>query len=131
MSWEQIVAFAALFCTVVGGVMRMMRTAQTDKEEVIAHIDVKDKETRGQLMLAVDRSRTEFGETVKAIKQHSMDAHDRVDRLIIKHQELELYIRDNYVEVESFDKALGRVERTVDGIDEKVDKLMQRIPSRG
>lgn len=128
MSWELICSFAGIFLTVVTGVVKIMRTAQKDKEEIITQIDTKDKETRGVLMLAVDRSRTDFAESLKALRQHSQDAHERVDHMLIKHQELELYIRDNYVEIDSFEKALGRVEKTVDGIDAKVDALMQRIP---
>lgn len=130
MSWELIIAFGGLFITIIGSVMKMMRVNQKDKEELIAHIDKKDKETRGVLMLEVDKSRTQFGETVMAIRQHSNDAHERLDRMIMKHQELELYLRDNYVEVDSFEKAMSRVEKTVDGIDEKLDKLMQRFPGR-
>jgi len=46
--------------------------------------------------------------------------------LIIKHQDLELYIRDNYVEIDSFNAVLQRLEKTIDAMDGKIDELMSR-----
>lgn len=131
MSWEAIAAFCALGFTILVTLVLTMRGLAKTEENLRTYFDTKQKETTGVLMLEVDRSRTMFGETVKAARQHSEDAHERVDQLLIKHQQLELYIRDNYVEIDSFNTALGRIEKTVDGMDVKIDSLMARNNDSG
>lgn len=126
MSWEAIAAFSMLGLTIITSIVLTMRGVGKIEVNLRRYFEDKQKETNGILMLEVDRSRTMFGETVKSVRQHSEDAHERVDRLLIKHQELELYIRDNYVEITSFNTALNRIEKTVDGMDVKIDTLMTR-----
>lgn len=126
MSWEAIAAFCALGLTILVTLVLTMRGLARIEENLRTYFETKQKETTGVLMLEVDRSRTMFGETVKAARQHSEDAHERIDKLIIRHQELELYIRDNYVEIDSFNIALARIEKTIDGMDVKIDQLMTR-----
>ena len=67
-------------------------------------------------MLAVDRSRSEFGESVKAVRMHSDMAHERIEKVIIQIKDVELYIRDHYVEVDSFNKVMDRIEDAQAGI---------------
>lgn len=126
MSWEAIAAFCGLGLTILVTLVLTMRGLARIEENLRTYFETKQKETTGVLMLEVDRSRTMFGETVKAARQHSEDAHERIDKLIIRHQELELYIRDNYVEIDSFNIALARIEKTIDGMDVKIDQLMTR-----
>jgi hypothetical protein len=126
MSQEVVAAFIGLGITGVTSLILIMRGIAKIEENLRLYFEAKQKENTQVLMLEVDRSRTMFGESVKSVRQHSEDAHERVDKLMIKHQELEIYIRDNYVEVASFDKALERIEKTIDSIDEKVDTLMTR-----
>lgn len=126
MSWEAIAAFSMLGLTIITSIIFTMRGVSKIEVNLRRYFEDKQKETNGILMLEVDRSRTMFGETVKSVRQHSEDAHERIDKLLIKHQELELYIRDNYVEITSFNTALNRIEKTVDGMDVKIDTLMTR-----
>lgn len=126
MSWEAVAAFCAIGLTVLISIIVTTRKLSEIEINLREYFENKQKETNGVLMLEVDRSRTMFGETVRAVRQHSEDAHDRIDKLLIKHQELELYIRDNYVEITSFNTALSRIEKTVDGMDTKIDTLMAR-----
>ncbi len=124
MNSDTIVAFTGLGITGVTSLVFIMRGIAKIEENLRSYFDVKQKENTQVLMLEVDRSRTMFGETVKAVRQHSEDAHERIDKVVIKHQELEIYIRDHYVEITSFNKALERIEKVVDGLDEKLDKFM-------
>lgn len=124
MSGEVIAAFVGLGITGITSLVIIMRGIAKIEQSLRDEIGVKQKESTGVLMLEVDRSRTMFGESVKAVRQHSEDAHDRIDKVIMKHQELEIYIRDNYVEIDSFNVALGRIEKTIDGMDVKIDKLI-------
>lgn len=126
MTPEVIAAFCALGITAITSLVLIMRGIAKIEENLRIHIEMKQKESTGVLMLEVDRSRTMFGESVKAVRQHSEDAHERIDKAIMKHQELEIYIRDNYVEIDSFNVAVSRIEKTVDGMDLKIDKLMSR-----
>lgn len=126
MSWEAVASFCAIGLTVLISIIVTTRKLSEIEINLREYFENKQKETNGVLMLEVDRSRTMFGETVRAVRQHSEDAHDRIDKLLIKHQELELYIRDNYVEITSFNTALSRIEKTVDGMDAKIDTLMTR-----
>jgi hypothetical protein len=127
-TWQFALGVLGIMITIVGGFIKMTRKVSEVEISLLEKIEAKDKETRGQLMLAVDRSRTEFGESLKAIKQHSIDAHERIDHLHIKHQELELYIRDNFVGVPSFKDFAGRVEKFMERLDEKMTKFFSREP---
>lgn len=90
------------------------------------YFDNKDKDTRGFLMLAIDRSRTDFSETVRAVKQHSQDAHERIDAVLVDIKNVELYIRDKYVSLDYFNLTIARIEKTMDLINKKLDELIDR-----
>lgn len=124
MSLEVVASFVGLGITGITSLVIIMRGIAKIELNLRDEIGLKQKESTGVLMLEVDRSRTMFGESMRAVKQHSEDAHKRVDTMTIKHQELEIYIRDNYVEIDSFNVALGRIEKTIDGMDVKIDKLI-------
>lgn len=126
MSWEAIAAFSALGFTVITALVLTMRGLAKIEENLRLYFDAKQTETFAILRQDINASRDMFGESVKAAKEHANLAHHKHDELRSMHQELELYIRDNYVEIDSFNTALGRIERTIDGIDVKVDALMTR-----
>lgn len=126
MSWEAIAAFTMLGLTVVSSLILMMRGLAKIEFNLRTHFEEKQKETQTALRLDINASREMFGETVKAAKEHANLAHHKYDALLIRHQDLELYIRDNYVEIDSFNVALGRIEKTIDGMDQKIDTLMTR-----
>lgn len=126
MSWEAIAAFIALGITIISSVVLTMRGLARIELNLRNYFERKQEETYRVLRQDIDASRTMFGESVKAARQHSDNAHTRIDMFIIKHQDLELYIRDNYVEIDSFNAVLARLEKAIDGIDGKVDELMSR-----
>lgn len=126
MSWEAVAAFSGLGFTVITALVLTMRGLAKIEANLREYFDSKQTETYVVLRRDIDASRDMFGETVKAAKEHANLAHHKYDTLLARHQELELYIRDNYVEIDSFNSALGRLEKTVDGIDMKVDTLMAR-----
>lgn len=126
MSWEAIAAFALLGVTVITSLILTMRGLAKIESNLHEYIDGKHESNSVKLMIEVDRSRDMFGESLKAVKQHAEIAHTRVDQIIIRHQDLELYIRDKYMEIKDFDAVMVRLERTIDSMDSKIDKLMAR-----
>lgn len=126
MSWEAIAAFTALGITAITSLILMMRGLARIENNLRLYFEEKQRETQLALRQDINSSREMFGESVKAAKEHADIAHHKVDSLTIRHQELELYIRDNYVEIDSFNVALGRIEKTIDGMDQKIDTLMTR-----
>ncbi len=126
MSWEAIAAFCALGFTVLTALVLTMRGLAKIELNLRNYFDHKQIESQRTFREEINASREMFGESVKAAKEHAEIAHHRIDDLTIKHQSLELYIRDNYVETSSFNTALNRIEKTIDGMDEKIDTLMTR-----
>lgn len=126
MSWEAIAAFAALGVTIIGSVVATMRGLAKIEANLREYFEKKQTETYRVLREDIDDSRAMFGESVKAAREHADLSHHRVDALMVKHQELELYIRDNYVEIASFNAVLQRLEKTIDGMDSKIDVLMSQ-----
>jgi hypothetical protein len=126
MSPEAIAAFVALGFTIISYVVITMRGLAKIELNLRTYFEAKQVETYRMLRQDIDESRRMFGETVKASRQHSETAHTRIDMLIIKHQDLELYIRDNYVEINSFNAVLHRLEKTIDAMNGKIDELMSR-----
>jgi len=126
MSPEAIAAFVALGFTIISSVVITMRGLAKIELNLREYFEKKQTETYRVLREDIDASRDLFGESLKAVKQHSETAHTRIDMLIIKHQDLELYIRDNYVEIDSFNAVLQRLEKTIDAMDGKIDELMSR-----
>jgi hypothetical protein len=126
MSWEAIAAFVALGFTVITSVVVTMRGLAKIELNLRTYFEQKQVEIAITLRHDIDRSREMFGETVKAAREHADIAHQKIDAMLIRHQELELYVRDNYVQVNSFNAALNRLENTIDGMDLKIDKLMER-----
>lgn len=126
MSWEAIAAFLGLGFTGVTSLILIMRGLAKIEANLRGYFDERQKESQIALREDINASRSMFGESVKAAKEHADIAHRKIDALTIRHQDLELYIRDNYVEINSFNTALERIEKTIDGMDIKIDKLMTR-----
>lgn len=126
MTWEAIAAFITLGFTIITSVVLTMRGLAKIELNLRNYFEKKHEAITIQLGVKIDESRMMFGEAVKAARLHADLAHHKYENLLIKHQELELYIRDNYVEIDSFNIAVTRIERTVDGMDVKIDKLMAR-----
>lgn len=126
MSWEAIAAFAALGFTVIASVVATMRGLARIELNLRNYFETKQTETFKVLREDIDESRSMFGESVKAVREHSNLAHEKYDNILIRHQELELYIRDNYVSIPSFEATLRRIESSIDGMDKKIDGLMAR-----
>ena len=124
MSWEAIAAFCMLGLTVLTSVVLTMRGLGKIELSLRNYFEKKHEAITIQLNHKIDASREMFGEAVKAARLHADLAHQKYESLLIRHQELELYIRDNYVEIDSFQIALSRLEKTIDAMDAKIDVLM-------
>lgn len=126
MAWEAIVSFIALGITIISSVVMTMRGLAKIEANLRAYFDKRQQETYASLKADINSSRDMFGETIKAAREHAELAHKRVDQVIISHQKLELYIRDNFIEIGSFNTAVARIEKTIDSILHKVEKLVER-----
>lgn len=126
MTWEAIAAFAALGFTILSSVVITMRGLAKIELNLRTYFEAKQVETLKAVREDINESRQMFGETIKAVREHANLAHLKIDDVLIRHQALELYIRDKYVSIPTFEATLKRLESTVAGIDEKVDRLMQR-----
>ncbi len=126
MSWDAIAAFTALGFTVLTSVVVMMRGLAKIELNLRNYFEVKQVEMLRSVREDISESRNMFGETVKAAKEHANIAHEKIDDVIIRHQSLELYIRDNYVSIPAFEAALKRIESSIIGMDLKIDELMKR-----
>jgi hypothetical protein len=124
MSWEAVAAFCMLGLTVLTSVVLTMRGLGKIELSLRNYFEQKHEAITVQLTNKIDASREMFGEAVKAARLHADLAHQKYESLLIRHQELELYIRDNYVEIDSFQIALSRLEKTIDAMDAKIDVLM-------
>ncbi len=124
MSWEAIAAFCMLGLTILSSVVLTMRGLSKIELNLRNYFEKKHEAITIQLNHKIDESREMFGEAVKAARLHADLAHQKYENLLIRHQELELYIRDNYVEIDSFQIALSRLEKTIDAMDAKIDVLM-------
>lgn len=126
MTWEAIIALAGLGLGLLCQSFYFGRGLSKSEYKLRAYFDEKFSIQDKQLLIAVDKSRTDFGESVKAVRQHSEDAHEKISALLVDVKNVELYIRDHYVEVGSFNQVINRIEHTIDSIDGKVDKLIER-----
>ncbi len=126
MSWEAIAAFTMLGITAITSLVLMMRGLARMETNHRVYFEKRLGEMQNVLHSDINDSREMFGESIKAVKEHSIQAHFKYDALMIAHQKLELYLRDHYVEIDSFNVALARIERTMDSIDLKVDNLISR-----
>ena len=126
MSWEAIAAFTMLGLSVLTSLVLVMRALWKIESNLRIYFEDKQKETKASLREEINESREMFGESVRAVREHADIAYRQINDATLKHQQLELYIRDNYVETSSFNVALARIERTIDGMDTKIDTLMSR-----
>lgn len=119
MTPEVTFAGASLLLVVITSAVIVTRRLSQTEISLLKAIEDKQIETRKALLIEVDRSRHDFSETVSAIRAHADLAHTKI-------QEVELYIRDNYVEVGSFNRVMDRIEKVINSIDQKVDALGER-----
>lgn len=126
MSLEAIAAFIGLALTVIVALVTTMRGLAKIELNLREYFEKKQTEVYQLVKADIDASREMFGETVRAIKEHANLAHHRIDKSIVEHQQLALFIRDHYVEKTYFNDNLNRLEKTIDGMDEKIDRLIDR-----
>lgn len=130
MSAEAIAAFMALGITVISSVVLIMRGLAKVEANLRDYFEKKHETIIAQTNAKIDESRNMFGEAVKAVREHADRAHTKYDALMIEHQRLELYLRDHYVSIPTFDATLKRIETTIGEIDEKVDRLITGVVAR-
>lgn len=119
MMWEYagpIFTIASFVLTAIGMLVAVTRSLSNMEMGLRKAInDSRDEIEEKQQVMA-----REFGETVKALKEH------------VHH--IETWARDEFVRKGSFEQALGRMERTLESrfadIVKSVDRLTEKIDSK-
>lgn len=105
MTVENIIALFGLGGGVLGVFFYSIRKLTSMEFTIVETGKIR----HANLLHEVNRNREQFVETIQAIRAHSDNAHKRVDQLMLKIQEVELYIRDHYVQDGTFEEAISRL----------------------
>ena len=111
--WLTAAGFLLTLLIIVGTVTRKLSIVELSISEKISNSLVS---IRIEFDEKNQRLRDELDETFKAIRTH-------IGEYEKKHYELELYIRDNYIEVPTFQNALTEIKDLVKDLVRKVDKI--------
>lgn len=99
--------------TVAVAVYASIRGSRRDQKK---SLDDKFEKFEEALEEGIKTQSREFGEALHAFRE-------KTRQIETKHQELELYIRDNYVSKEDFNNTIGRLEQTMLRIEGKIDAI--------
>lgn len=110
---------AAIGCiiTCIGLIVAVTKSITGLKIFVIQELQLAINKIREENNKENLRLRREIGETLNALKEH-------IRIYEIKHQELELYIRDNYIEVPTFSRAIEDLKNTIAELFRKLDGVL-------
>jgi exonuclease VII small subunit len=118
LSGQVIITLASFVLT--AGVTLVVVTRALSKVElslraaiVASKDEVEEKiaELRREFEAKADRQSREFGETIRALKEH-------VHRI-------ETWARDEFVRKASFEGAVSRIERSIERMEKKIDKIAE------
>lgn len=121
MTWEAIAAFTGIGLTVLGAFFYSIRKLTSMEFSLKETGQMRHENTIQELK----KTRADFAETVRAIREHADLAHRRLDQVTIKIQEVELYIRDHYIEDPTFQSAMTKLEEEMRGLGGKIDKMFE------
>lgn len=107
---------AGILITAIINIVILTKYISTIKLAVEANFTKALQVLKKELEEKDDTLRHEVAETLKPIQIH-------IARYEEKHYKLELYIRDNYIEVDTFRNAIEEIKDLVRGIAGKVDKM--------
>lgn len=109
-----LVAIAAVGCllTSVTLVVKVTRLVTS----IDLTINTKVSEAKKEFYLQNDKLRKEVAETVIPLKT-------LVGNYEAKHFELELYIRDNYIEVSTFKEVMNDIKNSISDLSKKIDQM--------
>lgn len=113
-----MVAIAAIGCllTSITLIVKVTNLVAAIEPTMTAKIAEAMRLLRQEFKEENDVLRHEFGETLKPIREH-------IRIYETKHQELELYIRDNYIEVDTFKNALTDIKDLIKEVKNDVKKI--------
>lgn len=108
------IGFAGIIITIIGATVRITRFISKQNEELTQLVYRKFNEARLNLDSESGKLRLEFGETLKALKVH-------VERYEEKLYQVEIYIRDNYIEVPTFKDIIDDIKKDIRDLSGKLD----------
>lgn len=115
-SWQFWLGFAGIIITIMGATVRITRFVSVQNEILKDLVYRKFNEARLNLDSESGKLRQEFGETLKALKSH-------VERYEEKLYQVELYIRDNYIEVPTFRDIINEIKANLKELSTKLDNF--------
>lgn len=128
--WEFWLGFAGIIITIIGATVRITRFIDGQNNsltelvyrkfnEAKTTIDTKFNEAKATIDTESNDLRTEFGETLKALRAH-------VEKYEEKLYQVELYIRDKYISDPTFTLVINEIKNDIKDLSGKLDKLLQR-----
>lgn len=121
--WQIWIAAAGLAFTVVvttiGATIRITRFISKENRNLEQLVYRKFTEAKSNLDTEADKLRHEFGETIKALRTH-------VEIYEEKLYNVELYIRDNYIEVPTFKEVINELKKDIKDLTKKLDDFFKR-----
>ncbi len=115
-----MVAIAAIGCllTSVTLVVKVTNLVSSIEPTITAKIAEAIKQVRLEFKEENDVIRHELGEALKPIREH-------ISLYEEKHYKLELYIRDNYIEVDTFRNALDDIKALIKEVKDNVKTIAE------
>lgn len=111
-----------LIAKVAAGFAGMKTFVGTEVKKLKEEFSIDFKSLKKELDEETQTLRHEIAEVLKPIQAHIAIYEE-------KHYKLELYIRDNYIEVDTFRNALGEIKSDIKDLGIKIDDLSRRTAS--
>jgi len=116
-------ALITLLIAVVGAAVRITRTMAADNADLKQKLNDQDKAHAGEIgdmqrahSAQIDGLRREFGETASALRS--------------KLHEIETWARDEFVRKGSFELVVGRLEKGIESLGEKIERHLDKMTER-
>jgi hypothetical protein len=106
----------AAFATVIGHAIRVTLSLKGIEQSIRSHYDAQIDKAKADIVNRTDTLRREFGETASALRT--------------KIHEIETWNRDTFVRKDSFEIVIGRIEKSMEKIGDRVDEKLDKIDSR-
>lgn len=116
MKFELLLGLAGFILVCIGNIVIITRYVSSIESKVNEKFNVALNILRKEFEDDNVKQRHEFVETLKPLQAH-------IAMYEQKHYQLELYIRDNYIEVSTFQNALKDLKDMINEIFRKLDKI--------
>lgn len=118
-NWHLWLGIAGLLITIIGATIKITRFISKENDILKTLLYNKFNEAKEDIDNETNNLRHEFGETLKSLRTH-VEAYEQ------KLYQVELYIRDNYIEVPTFSEVIKEIKADIKALSIKLDTLLAR-----